>query len=217
MPIIAFFTLYVGKTVQVLVVHRMNLNQIKVEYVVSFSDALFAFSITFMALSIQIPTFSSNIADSELTRRLGQLLIPNIIHYIVSFMVVGMYWISYHRIFEHIRRADITLVWVNLLFLLFVALVAYFTGLLTTYDTHRIVVISFSGIMAATGFVLCLIWGYATHNRRLVDKDMPDHLIRYFLNRTFVTPLIFLTSIGFHLLTSKQLSTSGFCYFLLTL
>jgi Endosomal/lysosomal potassium channel TMEM175 len=70
-------------------VHRLNLNQIKVEYVVSFSDALFAFSITFMALSIQIPTFSSNIAESELTRRLGQLLIPNIIHYIVSFMVVS--------------------------------------------------------------------------------------------------------------------------------
>ena len=114
----------------------MNLNQIKVEYVISFSDALFAFSITFMALSIQIPTFSSNITESELTRRLGQLLIPNIIHYIVSFMVVGMYWISYHRIFEHIRRADITLVWINLLFLLFVALVGYFTGLLTTYDTH---------------------------------------------------------------------------------
>jgi uncharacterized membrane protein len=82
----------------------MNLNQIKVENVISFSDAVFAFSITFMALSIQIPTFSSNISDNELTRRLGQLLVPNIFHYIVSFMVVGMYWISYHRIFEQIRR-----------------------------------------------------------------------------------------------------------------
>ena len=126
----------------------MNLNQIRIEYVISFSDALFAFSITFMALSIQLPTFSSTITDSELTRRLGQLLIPNLIHYIVSFMVVGMYWISYHRIFEHIKHANITLLWLNLLFLLFIALVGYFTGLLTTYGTHRIVVLSFSGIMA---------------------------------------------------------------------
>ncbi|MFZ0220468.1 MAG: TMEM175 family protein, partial [Candidatus Nitrosopolaris sp.] len=184
------------KYLQALVMHRLNLNQIKVEYVISFSDALFAFSITFMALSIQIPTFSSNITESELTRRLGQLLIPNIIHYVVSFMVVGMYWISYHRIFEHIRRADITLVWINLLFLLFIALVGYFTGLLTTYDTHRIVVISFSGIMAATGFVLCLMWWYAARNRRLVDQDIQDHLIRYILMRTFGTPIIFLTSIA---------------------
>jgi uncharacterized membrane protein len=174
----------------------MNLDQIKINYVISFSDALFAFSITFMALSIQIPTFSSNIADSELTRRLGQLLVPNIIHYMVSFMVVGMYWISYHRIFEQIRRTNVTLLWLNLLFLMFIALVGYFTGLLVTYGTHIIVVISFSGIMAASGFVLCLIWWYATHNRKLVDQDMDDHLIRYFLMRTIVSPIIFLTTIG---------------------
>ncbi|PWU80007.1 MAG: hypothetical protein DLM72_14290 [Candidatus Nitrosopolaris wilkensis] len=79
---------------------------------------------------------------------------------------------------------------------LFIALVGYFTGLLTTYKTHRIVVISFSGIMAASGFVLCLIWWYATHTQKLVVQDMGNQLIRYFLVRTFVPPLIFLTSIG---------------------
>jgi len=51
----------------------MNLNQIKVEYVISFSDALFAFSITFMALSIQIPTFSSNIAESGADTKIGSI------------------------------------------------------------------------------------------------------------------------------------------------
>jgi uncharacterized membrane protein len=79
----------------------MNLTQMKVGYIISFSEAVFAFSITFMALSIQ--TFSGNIGDSELAVRLSQIVIRNIIHYIISFIVVGMYWISYHRIFEHIR------------------------------------------------------------------------------------------------------------------
>ena len=174
----------------------MNLIQIKVEYVISFSDALFAFSITFMALSLQLPNFPSNIVESELTRRLSQTLIPSIIHYIISFMVVGTYWISYHRIFEHIRYADITLVWLNLLFLLFISLTAYFTGLLTTYSTHEIVVITFAGIMAATGFMLCIIWWYATHNRYLVDKDIHPALVNYFLLRSLASPVIFLISIG---------------------
>jgi uncharacterized membrane protein len=40
----------------------MNLNEIKVEYLISFGDAIFAFSITFMALSIQLPNFSANVA-----------------------------------------------------------------------------------------------------------------------------------------------------------
>jgi uncharacterized membrane protein len=103
---------------------------------------------------------------------------------------------SYHRIFEHIRTTNITLIWLNMLFLMFIALVGYFTGLLATYGTHRIVVISFSGVIATTGFVLSLLWWYATHNRKLVDHDMDEHLITYYLRRTYVSPLIFLTSIG---------------------
>jgi|SRR5215510_14843768 len=58
----------------------MNLSQIKVEYVISFSDAVFAFSITFMALSIQLPNFPSGIEESEIARRLIQTLLPSIIH-----------------------------------------------------------------------------------------------------------------------------------------
>ena len=174
----------------------MNLSQIKVGYLISFSDAIFAFSMTFMALSIQIPTFSGDIGDSELAVKLIQFVIPNIIHYVISFIVVGMYWISYHRIFEHIRTTNITLIWLNMLFLMLIGLVGYFTGLLATYETHRIVVISFSIVIATTGFVLCLLWWYATHDRKLVDHDMNEHLIKYHLRRIYVAPLIFLASIG---------------------
>ncbi|HJT46762.1 MAG TPA: TMEM175 family protein [Nitrososphaeraceae archaeon] len=148
----------------------MNINQINVEYVISFSDAFFAFSI--IVLSIQLPNFPSNIAEPEFTKRLFQLIVPNIIHYVISFMVVGMYWIAYHRIFEHIRRAYITLLWLNLLFLLFISLVAYFSGLLSTYNIHRIVVISFASILTTAGLTLYIIWWYSTHNRQLVDNNI---------------------------------------------
>jgi uncharacterized membrane protein len=80
---------------------------------ISFSDAIFAFSITFMALSIQLPNFSANIAESDLTRKLSQMLVPSIIHYVISFTIVGVYWISYHRIFKHIicyKMATITII-----------------------------------------------------------------------------------------------------------
>lgn len=174
----------------------MNLTQIKVEYLVSFSDALFAFSITFMALSIQLPNFPHNILESELTKRLGQVLIPNIIHYIISFLIVGNYWIVYHRIFEYIKRTNLTLIWLNLAFVLFISLVAYFTGLLSSYGTYRIVVISFASILATTGFISFLIWWYVTKNRKLVDENLQSDLVRYFLIRSLVTPLIFLASIG---------------------
>lgn len=174
----------------------MNLAQIKVEYLISFSDALFAFSITLMALSIELPNLQNNILEPQLTKLIGQELIPNIIHYLISFLVVGMYWIGYHRIFEYIKRTNLTLTWLNLVFLLFISLVAYFTGLLSTYSTYRIVVISFASVLASTGFISILMWWYATNNRRLVDENLDRNLVRYYLIRGLVPPLTFLLSIG---------------------
>jgi uncharacterized membrane protein len=174
----------------------MNLASIKVDYVIAFSDALFAFAITLMALSIEIPNFPANLSESEFTNRLGELLIPNIIHYAISFLVVGMYWIAYHRTFEYIKRVDTSLIWLNLVFLFFISLVAYFTGLLSTYDSYQIVVIAFAIVLSISGFILCGMWVYATHNRKLVDKDMHPHLVRYFFLRSIASPIVFLISIG---------------------
>ena len=97
----------------------MSINQIKIkiEYSISFSDILFAFAITLMALTIEIPNFPSNITESEITEKLGESILPNIIHYIISFLVVGMYWIACHRVFEFIKRVDMPLIWLNLKFL----------------------------------------------------------------------------------------------------
>lgn len=174
----------------------MILASIKVDYVIAFSDALFAFAITLMALSIEIPNFPSGLSESEFTHRLGELLIPNITHYAISFLVVGMYWIAYHRTFEYIKRVDTNLIWLNLLFLFFISLVAYFTGLLSTYDSYRIVVISFAIVLSISGFILSIMWMYATHNRKLVDKDMHPYLVRYFFLRGITSPIVFLVSIG---------------------
>lgn len=143
-----------------------------------------------------LPTFPTSIAEWEIVRKLSQLLIPNLIHFIGSFMIVGMYWVSYHRITKYLTHANLTFVWLNLLFLLFIALVAYFTALLTANPSHLIIVITFASIMTVTGLVLSIMWWYATHDQKLVEKSMDHHLVKYVLVRTFASPTIFLISIG---------------------
>ena len=49
--------------------------KIRLEHVISFSDAIFAFSITFMAISIQIPNLPLNhITEQQFISKLLQLL-----------------------------------------------------------------------------------------------------------------------------------------------
>jgi uncharacterized membrane protein len=48
--------------------------KIRLEHVISFADAIFAFSITFMAISIQIPNLpDNNITQTELIAKLLEL------------------------------------------------------------------------------------------------------------------------------------------------
>ena len=51
-----------------------SLGKIRLEHVISFSDAIFAFSITFMAISIQIPNLpQNNLTQQQVISTLSQL------------------------------------------------------------------------------------------------------------------------------------------------
>jgi TMEM175 potassium channel family protein len=76
--------------------------KIRLEYVISFSDAIFAFSITFMAISIQIPSLPENLAQTQVIESLVGELELRLAIYVISFFVIGLYWISYHQIFNNI-------------------------------------------------------------------------------------------------------------------
>ena len=57
---------------------------IRLEHVISFADAIFAFSITFMAISIQIPDLPENLTQAQVINRLLELR-PQFEIYVISF------------------------------------------------------------------------------------------------------------------------------------
>jgi uncharacterized membrane protein len=58
--------------------------KVKPEHNVSFGDAIFAFAITLMTLSIDIPNLPANLTESQLLSRLYEMY-PQVESYIISF------------------------------------------------------------------------------------------------------------------------------------
>lgn len=52
----------------------VTLNNVRLDHVTSFGDAVFAFSITFIAISIQIPTLPNNLSEFEVVNKMLQLI-----------------------------------------------------------------------------------------------------------------------------------------------
>ena len=167
---------------------------IKLEHVISFSDAIFAFAITLMALSIDIPDLPSNLTQSELLDKLYDLF-PQFESYIISFAVIAIFWVSYHQVFNHIKGSHIIMVYLNLLFLLLITLLSLSTSLVINYGSYHIPYIIYSIMVILTSSLLAMIWWHATKDNLLIDKNLHQFYIKGVMINLISIPLVFTVSI----------------------
>lgn len=165
-----------------------------------FSDAVFAIAITFLALDLRLPagTLEHGAGDAALWRALAGLW-PKYLSFLVSFLVIGLYWLGHHRMFRLINRFDDRLVWLNLLFLLCIVVIPFPTTVLGEHASAPAAVVLYAGVLALTGLLQTAIWLYATTRRRLVDSGLDEgvfgKLVHHVVTRTLIPPFIFLLSI----------------------
>jgi uncharacterized membrane protein len=181
------------------------------------SDGVFAIVITLMVFEIKIPEVPPGQASTELTQGLIKLL-PDFSIMLLSFVILGIYWVGHNNVFLHVLHHDRLLLWLNILFLLTVALIPFPAALLVRYGDEQISVILYALNLAIGGVLLDLIWIYATYNRHLMCDSIQPDLIRSFHVRILTGPVIYLLAIGvsfFSLLVAKILFGLAIIYYLI--
>ncbi|HEY6406095.1 MAG TPA: TMEM175 family protein, partial [Ktedonobacteraceae bacterium] len=146
----------------------------------SITDNMTAVAITFLIASIT-GTLLSN-AQQSFSTALDAVL-AELPVYSLTFLIVGFFWLSHHRIFMVIRRHDMTLIWLNFAFLVFIELQPLFNGLQASYRTSQTTSILYACEQVATGLMLLVIWWYAARGHRLIDRTMDKFDIMTFALR----------------------------------
>ncbi|MDQ2902407.1 MAG: TMEM175 family protein [Chloroflexota bacterium] len=158
----------------------------------AFSDGVFAVAITLLVLNLQVPQLASEEwFNNELPHLWSKVLI-----YMLSFVVVGIYWVAHHNTFHYISRSDRNLLWLNILFLMCIVFIPFPTALLGQYTHQQTPVIIYAGTLVITGLVLQSLWWYVTSNYRLVDREIDPQLVKKATRRNLLAPLIYLLAIG---------------------
>ncbi len=168
--------------------------KVKPEHIISFGDAIFAFAITLMTLSIDIPDLPPNLTEPQLLSRLYELY-PQVESYIISFAVISIFWVSYHQVFNFITRSHISMVYLNLLFLLLITFLSITTSLVIEYGTYQIPYVIYCVVVIMTSSLLALIWWHASKDYRLIDKDIHPLFIRGMMVNYILIPFVFAVSI----------------------
>jgi TMEM175 potassium channel family protein len=95
----------------------------------AFSDAVFAVAITLLILTIDVPQLS----DAGQLGSALRALWPKFEGFLLSFVVIGAFWIAHHLIFGLIERSKPLLLWINLLLLMCIVALPFSTDLMSQY------------------------------------------------------------------------------------
>lgn len=129
----------------------MEHDRTQLERMTFFSDAVFAIAMTLLVIEVRVPEVH-HATDHALAQALLDQ-IPKYIGFVVSFIVLGRFWVGHHHVMGMIEHADRRLVWINLLFLLAVAFMPFPTAVLSDYTALRVGIGFYAGWLTLLGLL----------------------------------------------------------------
>ena len=173
----------------------------ELDRLIFFSDAIFAIVMTLLILEIRAPdNVPSDVAATEVPNLVWALW-PKFFSYVLSFLVIGTYWIAHHQTFRYVRSYNRTLLWLNLVFLLSISFIPFPTDLLGEYGELRFSVIFYAASLGMARLLLAVVWWYIVAGPILTGEELDPGLARYHFFRSLAIPALFFLSIGISLVS----------------
>jgi len=161
--------------------------------IAALSDGVFAIAITLLVLDIGLPALSPEPSDRELVGALWTER-SSFLGYVLSFAVIGYYWMIHRRLFKVIKSSDTTLVVLNLFMLALIAFIPFPTSVLAEYAPSSLAVAFYAGVLALAGLSQLAMIIYPWRSEYL-DGELPSRYVWKATLRIAVAPAVFLLSI----------------------
>jgi uncharacterized membrane protein len=159
----------------------------------AFSDGVLAVAITLLVLDLHVDTGGKDSLAHQLWEKW-----PSFAAYVLSFFVVGVIWVNHHALFALLGHVDRTLLFYNLLLLMFVTTIPFTTATLAanlradTVDV-RTAVLLYGVSMEGMAISYRLIIHRMIRKNLLVapvDEETGRRAIRRFGIGTLIYPLV---------------------------
>ena len=145
------------------------MNKMRLE---AFSDGVFAIVITLLILNVHVPD------GYTLTLQSLRPLVPPLATFVLSFIIVGVYWIAHHHMLHFVVEVNRRMLWLNLLVLLCVVFIPFPTSLLGTGFSNPLVVRLYGLSLIATNASGLFFWLYAIAHKELIAPTVTKEFAR---------------------------------------
>ena len=153
------------------------------------SDGIFAIAITLAALEIQPPPEHTSVAQ------MMQAMARPILGYLVSFGMIGIFWIQHRDLFARVRTVDAPLTLLTLTLLCLVALLPAVIHGIYAPGRDEAPFWLYVLVMVACGSANAVMWLYVTLRPSLVAREVTSAYLWSRVIGTFGMPLILMPAL----------------------
>jgi uncharacterized membrane protein len=134
----------------------------------AFSDGVFAVALTLLILELHAPNVAGHSSLGQYTAAIAPL-IPKVVSFILTFVIICIHWVSHHYLFRHLRHASIGILWLNNLFLLWICFMPFPTAMLGNNPTDQFPILLYGANQLFTALTFFAFRIYALRNKLFVD------------------------------------------------
>ena len=164
----------------------------------AFSDGVFAIVITLLVLNINIP----DVDYQHLPEALLQL-VPKLISYVLSFALIGLYWLGHHYYFDKIKQIDGSFLWMNISFLLFISILPFPTMLLGKFPYGELSLTIYGVNLLAVNLISFRMVHYVHTHKHLANEKFDLIFYKQNVPMFLIINVAYVFAIGFAFIYPK--------------
>ncbi|MFA5332715.1 MAG: TMEM175 family protein [Methanoregula sp.] len=142
-------------------------------------DSIYAFSMTLLVVTIEIPSKFEHANDAAPVHDIVMSLLPDLYHYFIAFIILAMLWYFHHQQFQHLIGINRLLLCTSIASLAFVCLIPFSTNIAGDYPYDTLGAIIFELNILVIGLITLWQWYYIRNRGATFMPDfVPDQIQR---------------------------------------
>ena len=165
------------------------------ERVSTLIDAIYAFSMTLLVISVDIPSkYDYKVAKEPVHSILASVL-PDLLHFFIAFILLAILWYFEHQRFRYLRHLDRPLLILNMASLAFVCLVPFSTNVAGDFPFDYLGAILFELNIFILGMIALVQWIHIRKERECLVPSLSTPQIMREILWSMVFPVLSVTGI----------------------
>ena len=161
----------------------------------SFSDCVIAFAITLLILDIHLQNVGTTTSSAEMIHAI-MALAPHFLIYVISFLICTVAWIAHHEFIHDLDHVDSRLLWLNSLYLMWIAFLPFPTALLGNHPEQPVAVAVYGSVCAVTCLSFSAVRWYASFRGGLMKKGISDRKLDRDLRLSLCVSLLYVGGVA---------------------